>query len=254
MLHEHQTEQHFPFEDAQTLLRAYPGIYELLRTHMDERRFQKDHPVFFHGDAAHSFWYVVQGWVKLARQTPDGKETVVALCTEGDLLSDCALFENSNYNTNANVISETAILGVIPAVQLRRILNEHADIAKQFMQLMQHNAQRTQLNFEHLQTMSAAQRLGCFIMRLCDRQNKGPETIYIPVEKHILANHLGMKAETLSRSQQQLRDIGVYINGNEVRIDKIESLLNFVCVSCSDQGQCTVEQKLCAHSSSCKMR
>jgi len=84
--------------------------------------------------------------------------------------------------------------------------------------------------------MSVAQRLGCFFLRLCHDHEQVSHTLNIPVEKHILAAYLGMKPETLSRSQQQLKTLGVTVHGAQVKVQDIAKLREFVCNSCSESG------------------
>jgi hypothetical protein len=50
-----------------------------------------------------------------------------------------------------------------------------------------------------------------------------------------------MKPETLSRSQQHLKTIGITVNGHEVTVSDIGKLREFVCGSCSESGNCEIE-------------
>ncbi|MBY0406907.1 MAG: helix-turn-helix domain-containing protein, partial [Rickettsiales bacterium] len=85
---------------------------------------------------------------------------------------------------------------------------------------------------------STAQRLGCFLLRLCGAQEAGAAKLEIPVEKHVLAMYLGMKPETLSRSQQALKAVGVEVAGPMITITQVQKLRSYVCDSCSATGEC----------------
>lgn len=218
-----------------------PEVWQRLASDMRQHDFQKGNSVIHHGDHAHSMWLVRKGWVKLTRQTPDGKETVVGLCTEGDVFGEAALFPKASYPYNAEVIDDATVLSSIPTETLRRAVANNAEFSKSVMSTLGERIIETQLKLEHMSTMSTAQRLGCFLLYLCKDHTNNYTTLRIPVEKNILAAYLGMKPETLSRSQQQLKCFGVHVQGAQVTLSDIEQLKNFVCNSCSESGSCKTE-------------
>lgn len=199
-----------------------------------------DH-VISHGDTASHLWLVHEGWVKLSRQTPDGKETIIGLCAQGDLFGEAALFPNANYPYTAEIVGEQAEVVSIPATLLRNVIAKNPALSSNVISLLNERVSQARLKLEHMNTMSAAQRLGCFLLRLCHAQVDGIKALRIPVEKHVLAAYLGMKPETFSRSQQQLKPIGVSVSGHSIVIEDIGRLREFVCNSCSESGACDVE-------------
>lgn len=222
-------------------LRDMPAVWQRLAPDMRQQEFHKGDPVIHHGDPATSMWLVRKGWVKLTRQTPDGKETVVGLCTEGDVFGEAALFPKASYPYHAEVIDDGSVLSSIPTDVLRRAVADDAEFSKSVMSTLGERIIETQLKLEHMSTMSTAQRLGCFLLYLCKDHADNESTLRIPVEKHILAAYLGMKPETLSRSQQQLKCFGVEVSGAQVVLRDIEKLRDFVCNSCSESGNCKTE-------------
>lgn len=229
------TIRHPLFLTNQTL---WDEVSPLLR----RRHFERDSFVVSHGDDADALWLVYQGWVKLTRQTPDGKETIVGLCTEGDVFGEAALFSGANYPYTAEIVGVEAELAAIPATVLRAIIAKDAAISRTIMAMMGERIAQAQLKLEQMSTMSAAQRLGCFLLRLCHTQADGSRALHIPIEKNILATYLGMKPETLSRSQQQLKPLGIHVAGASITVDDIGRLRQFVCGSCSESGSCEVEE------------
>lgn len=232
-----RTSQHPLFTDNRAL-------YHDIADHLHSRQLEAGEHVFSHGDSASALWLVYRGWVKLTRQTPDGKETIVGLCTAGDVFGEAALFPNANYPYTAEILGETAQLATIPASVIRSLITKQPDLARAIMGMMNERMSQAQLKLEHLNTMSAAQRLGCFFLRLCHSQSQGARTLTIPIEKHVLAAYLGMKPETLSRSQQQLHTQGISVNGATVTIGDVEKLRDYVCESCSESGTCDIEASL----------
>ena len=230
-----------PAPKASIALRALPEVWQRLACEMRQHDFQKGDPVIHHGDHASAMWLVRKGWVKLTRQTPDGKETVIGLCTEGDVFGEAALFPKASYPYHAEAIDDETILSSIPTESLRRAVADDTEFSKTVMSTLGERIIETQLKLEHMSTMSTAQRLGCFLLYLCKDHTNSQATLRIPVEKHILAAYLGMKPETLSRSQQQLKCFGVQVQGAQVTLGNIDRLRDFVCNSCSESGSCKTE-------------
>lgn len=223
------------------LFEASPSLWAEVAGALRKKSLQNNDRVMSHGDDADSLWLVLSGWVKLTRQTPDGKETVVGLCAEGDMFGEAALFSGANYPYTGEIVGAKAELAAIPASTLRAAIAKDASISSTIMAMMSERTSQAQLKLEQLTTMSAAQRLGCFLLHLCHTQSDGAKTIEIPLEKHILAAYLGMKPETLSRSQQQLKPLGIDVTGANITVHDIGKLRDFVCGSCSESGSCGAE-------------
>ena len=215
--------------------------WQALAPHIHSKIYHKDDMALHHGDAAGSLWLVNHGWVKLTRQTPDGKESIISLCTQGDVFGEAALFAHANYPYNAQILSADTSLSTIPGDAIRSLIKKDTTLSAHIMSMLNERTSEAQLKLEHMSTLSAAQRLGCFLLRLCQSQAEGAKTLQIPIEKHILAAYLGMKPETLSRSQQQLKPLGIRVSGQQIVIDHIGNLRDFVCDSCSESGSCATE-------------
>lgn len=222
---------------------SHPLLWQELGARSYRKVYGKDDVVLCHGNVASNFWLVLKGWVKLTRQTPDGKESIVGLCTEGDMFGEAALFPHANYPYHAQILAANTELVAIPADLIRRHIAEDAKLSNTIMAMLNERSSQAQLKLEHMSTMSAAQRLGCFLQRLCRTQAGGSKTLTIPVEKHILAAYLGMKPETLSRSQQQLKALDISVSGAQITIADISKLTAFVCGSCSESGNCDSEDQ-----------
>jgi CRP-like cAMP-binding protein len=223
------------------LFDASPELWADVASTLRKKTYGNDDRIISHGDAAASLWLVLSGWVKLTRQTPDGKESIIGLCTEGDVFGEAALFPHANYPYTAEVVGSNSELAAIPAPTIRSLVAKETSLSARVMSLLNERTAQAQLKLEQMTTMSAAQRLGCFLLRLCHSQANGTKTLAIPIEKHILAAYLGMKPETLSRSQQQLKPLGLSVTGHDITISNIEKLREFVCNSCSESGSCDAE-------------
>lgn len=226
------------------LFHDHPAIWHEISPHIRQKTYRKDDVAIHHGDAANYLWLVVQGWVKLTRQTPDGKETIVGLCTQGDVFGEAALFAQAHYPYHAQINTDHTELVMIPSAVIRKAIAADQALSASIMALLSTRTSQAQLKLEQLSTMSAAQRIGCFLLRLCKSPSGNQAELQIPIEKHVLAAYLGMKPETLSRSLQQLKEIGVQVNGPQLLVSDISRLRDLVCNSCSESGNCDAEEAM----------
>ncbi len=200
----------------------------------------KNEMLIRHGDKADMLWLLLSGWVKLVRQTPNGQETIIGLCSGFDVFGEAALFPHSHYPYYAETLTDCAF-ALVPAAALRNLVEDDGKISKQLMALLSERVSQAQLKIEHMSTLSAPQRLACFLLRLCKSQHDS-HRIHIPVDKQIIASFLGMKPETLSRSFQQLKEVGITVKAETLTVASVARLKAFVCGSCSESGMCEIEE------------
>lgn len=183
--------------------------------------------LFIQGDMAENFYVVLDGWVKLFRQTADGDEAVIEVITRGQSFAEAAIFEGQNYPVSAECVTDARLVMIKGAPFIKRI-EEQPKLAMYMLSAM---SRRLRLHIdliEHLVVKSTAERLGEFLLSLCQSQ-EGPIVLMLPYDKTLVAARLGMKPETLSRALAKLRTVGVETHGHEVVIASHQNLKDF-CV------------------------
>lgn len=212
----------------------------LLAEAAQEKNMERGAVLFLHGDAADALYIVASGWVKLFRQTLDGQESIAGLSAAGDSFGEAAVFREASYPYGAEAVAATKLLR-IPGSALQRTLQTYPQLAMNMMASMSRRMNQLGLKMEHFESMNAAQRVGCFLLRLSQNQT-GRITLDIPVDKALVAASLGMKPETFSRALAQLKDTGVVVKGANVAIESVEKLCDFTCISCSNTEECDGEE------------
>ena len=76
---------------------------------------------------------------------------------------------------------------------------------------------------EDLSLKSSVERVAGYLAELCAEQTGGA-IVRLPLDKAVIAKHLGMQPETLSRSLARLRTEGIVADGNTVRISDVAEL------------------------------
>lgn len=196
------------------------------------RSVDKGAHIFQRGEKANAFYIILNGWVKLYRDTREGDEAILGLFTRADTFGDAVVLNGEAFPYSAQAV-ETTSLVVIPATSLKEYAKSNPDLIVRIMQSLVQQMTRLQLENEHLSLMSASQRVGCLLLQLSDGQQTGACQIEFPYEKSLAATRLGMKAETFSRALAQLKNIGITVQGDNITIADMAALVDFVCADCS---------------------
>ena len=186
----------------------------------------REHPrsmvLFTREEPADRFFIVLDGWVKLSRETLDGHESVIGLFSRGESFAEAAMFENETFPVDCIVI-ETARLLSIPAGSFKRRLEDRPELTFKLMGAMSKHLRRLVQQIEQLTARTSTQRLAGFLASLA-RQMDQPIRLHLPVDKVLIAGRLGMQPETFSRALNRLRSHGVSVDGHDVAIDDLGRL------------------------------
>ena len=184
--------------------------------------FSRNSVLFLQGEPATRFFVVIDGWVRLYRQTPDGHEITIAVFSRGDSFAEAVVLQTMAFPVSAQVIAESRLL-VIPADSFLRHLRDSTELCFKVMAAMARRLQGLVVQLEAVSSRPTLQRLALFVLRLCDG-GPGPCRIELPLDKNLIASRLGMQPETLSRGLAKLRHAGVQSDGATLWVTDIERL------------------------------
>ena len=199
-----------------------PAVVQTCLADSRVQAYSRNTTLFSRGDAAKCFFIVLDGWIKLFRDTPDGAETVVSVFTRGQPFALAAAIQFGVYPANAEVVEHSRLLAV-PAVNFVRHARENAVLAMNINAVMGDLMQSFVAQIERLTRLSATERVAEFLVSHCSAET-GPVTLHLPHDKALIAARLGMEPETFSRCMAKLRAYGVESKGVDVRIADVQAL------------------------------
>jgi CRP-like cAMP-binding protein len=173
--------------------------------------FARNMVLFLQGEPATRFFVVIEGWVRLYRQAPDGHEITIAVFARGDSFAEAVVLQTMAFPVSAQVIAESRLL-IIPADGFLRHLRGSTELCFKVMAAMARRLQGLVQQLESVSSRTTLQRLALFLLRLCESEH-GPCRIKLPLDKNLIAARLGMQPETLSRGLGKLRRAGVESDG-----------------------------------------
>lgn len=200
--------------------------------------FPRGHVIFVHDDPAQRFFFIKSGWIKLFRETIGGDEAILDVLPPSSVFGDTAFCEGGVYAYGAEVIEDCEIVSY-PLSLLEAETQENGDFTIEFLKHVAARGLARDKEIELRSVQNAAQRIGCFILRLCREEKGNQTTLCLPWEKSLIAARLGMAPETFSRGLARLqKDTAMAINGPVIEVPDIKMLARYTCVACSNVFPC----------------
>lgn len=198
------------------------GLQDLVLDRAIVRQVDAGETLFLQGEIAESVHIVIDGWVKLYRVAPSGAEAVVSVLTKGRSFGEAVTLRRVPYPVSAEAITE-ATLVQIKGAHLRALIQNDPQLAIAIVSSTYMHLHSLISQVEQLKARSGVQRVAEFLADLADCDEGGCR-VTLPYNKTLIAGRLGMKPESLSRAFARLRDHGVHIQANIVRIDDLTEL------------------------------
>ncbi len=174
------------------------------------------------GDPATAFFIVIDGWVKLYRNTAAGDETVIDIMTKGESFAEAVAFTGNRYLATAEAVTEARV-GRIPADHIVRCIRQSPDIALAMIASISQHMHHLVQQVEQLKAQSGVQRVAEFLASLSSAE-QGHCALVLPYDKVLIAGRLGLTPESLSRAFARLRAIGVVVDASCVVVRDVAKL------------------------------
>ncbi len=219
----------------QKIIKRAPLLMDLpadVLKHLMEESHVVEYPrnklLFLRGEPAKHIYLLLDGWVKVYRDTPDGEQTVIGILKPGETVAEAAIFLGKDYPASAEVVSDARLLE-LSSESLLTLIREDGELGIRMLGTLSQRLRGLVMHIEQIQARSTQQRLGEVLVSLCS-EKEGAIVLDLPYDKSLVAARLGMKPESLSRALAKLRSYGVTSNGHQVELEDIAKLRNF-CIS-----------------------
>ena len=157
------------------------------------RSFAARQMIFSEGEPCGGFYLLVEGAVKVYKLSAEGREHVLHLVWPGETFAEAALFLGDAYPAYAEAVRASRAV-LFPAQPFLALLRAEPDLAFRLMGGMALWLRRLVGQVEVLALRGAASRLAGYLLGL----REGAAAV-LPAPKAVVAAHLGMTPETLSR-------------------------------------------------------
>jgi CRP/FNR family transcriptional regulator, dissimilatory nitrate respiration regulator len=211
-----------------TFLGQLPGAdLAILAASATIERYASSTVLFRQGDAALVFYVISAGHVALSVGDPADLDDVAHIAGPGETIGEACVCGDAVHPMSARLFGAGELIA-IPGAALRGLLSQRFETVLAMLGEMSCRLRRQVRQIMDLKMKTAAERLGGYLAGLTDLVD-GRAIVTLPYEKRLLASHLGMQPETLSRALMKLQALGVrhHTSMNCFVIRDIQSLRRF---------------------------
>jgi len=182
----------------------------LSHIHRDEIRqsgkeftLEKGKTLFFEGESGQSFFILLEGSIKLFRNSEDGREIIVRILTGGEIFGEVVLFVNESYPVSSIALEQSVLYSISRTAFLR--LMEKESFRNEFISVIMKKQRYLSNRIHYLSAYDVEERFFKFLL-----ENYGEQQRYvINLSKKDLASAIGTIPETFSRLISRLKKRGL---------------------------------------------
>jgi CRP/FNR family transcriptional regulator len=182
--------------------------------------YKKGSVIFNQGAYPHGLFCVKTGKVKVFQYGDEGKEQIVRLAREGDILGYRALLSGDKYSCSAESIEDAQVC-FIPKNDFLNLLSSSGPLSMQIMKLLSEDLKKAEHKITDLAQKPVRERVAEALLFLKETYglDTDNQTINVVLSREDIANIVGTATETAIRLLSELKhDNIIALNGKKIAI------------------------------------
>lgn len=190
---------------------------------MHSRVVEKGEYLFLQGDSADGFYVIVKGRVKVHRLGSDGREQLLHLFAEGEVVGEVPVFKGGRYPACAAADSRAEVL-YLPGDRFLELGEENPSILLEMLAVLSMRLRTFVELIDDLSLKEVSARLAKHLLDL--RTRAGKDRFPLETSKTVLASRIGTISSTISRTFAKMKSRGIIdVEGARIRILDLNSLV-----------------------------
>lgn len=190
-----------------TLFSSLPlAVQETIVSDAIHSDYAKGHTLFRQNDVCESMYIIREGKVKLSYIDIDGKEIIIDILVDGELIGDNLFLEKGQFAYDAVCISDTKICE-IRRTAFEKVLKENPSLALNMITTLSKKLNDQEEKIKILSENDARKRLATYLMTRANRIHAS--NIRLTVEE--IASSINLRPETVSRKIKEMVDEGILV-------------------------------------------
>lgn len=142
---------------------------------MNRRRFRRDEVIFHEGDPGDSLHIVVDGRVKITRESAGGEEAIVAILSPGDSFGEIVLLDGAPRSASATAMEATETM-TMPRSMFVELVEGGSPFRAQLLTGLAQRVRRLTNQLAEVHFLDLAGRLALQLTRLAEESAPGQPT------------------------------------------------------------------------------
>ncbi len=181
------------------------------------RKFPKGAAIYLPQDVADAALLLAEGRVRIVCNTPDGKQSILALIEPGELFGELAIIDSAPREERAEAMTGSTVV-FLPGDHLRQLMEECSGLALGVTKLIGMRRKRVERRLRSLLFRSNRERLTQLLVDLAE-QYGNPTTAGIELRIRLshqdLASIIGATRETVTTVLGELQSEGLVLIGRQ---------------------------------------
>lgn len=193
-------------------------------------KYEKGQRLVSEGDFVDSLIIINHGSVKAFKTTPDGREQILYVFSEGDFFGETNLLGNQRSNYHVEAL-ENVFTCALNRAQFETLIRTHPEIALKIIEELGRRINAMEASMQSMGVRSINARIAALLCEYKEKFSENTESgiiLHLPLSREGMANSLGIARETLSRKLGQFESKGVIrsLNNKTMMVLQPEELQN----------------------------
>lgn len=189
--------------------------------------YHKGQSIFHEGGFPNGLFCVNNGKIKIAKSGSEGKEQIVRLAREGDILGYRALLSGEKYSCSATALDDASIC-FIPKQIFFTLIDKNANLSKEMLKLLSHDLKKAEDKITDLAQKPVRERLAEALLFIKETYGleKDNTTLNVILSRDEIANIVGTATETAIRLLSEFKqDKILELTGKKISILNLSLLI-----------------------------
>lgn len=186
-------------------------------------RYRKNQVLFVEGDVSRALYFILSGRVKVYRLSRDGRERIVNMLGQGELMAAVPFCDGGGYPASAEIVDDAKI-ALLRWEDFQCIARENPDVLFAMLKLMAKRVRQAQADIHGLALKSATARLARRLLELAEAYGEATDVgveIDLKLKREELGALIGTSRETTTRVLRQFeQERVIQLDGCKVTIVK----------------------------------
>lgn len=169
------------------------------------KKYKKNEVVFHEDEVAYFYYQIIDGSVRMYNSNDEGKEFTQGIFCKGDSFGEPPLFIDETYPSTAITILDSIVLK-LSKDKFSKILDEYPTIQKSFLNLLAHKIHSKAKTSKEIINQKPEFRIISFLNSFKKKSGNTTERVLIPFTRQEIANHTGLRVETVIRVFTKMND------------------------------------------------